>query len=151
MTAPSRSDRIIDVGPPEWCWSRLRDAEEGILSYATPRGRLGLAVPYAAMDGLITIPMAPFNESGWLAADGEVALEVTGTDPDYLRWVVRATGRARRAAPPGAPPAQRGHPAAGYGWPASAPSDRLVLHPVRLRGYYEILLTDEPVRDRSHE
>ena len=114
MTSSSPADtRIFDIGPPEWCWSRLADAEEGILSYATVRGRVALAVPYAVANRRLTIPLGAFNRTGWSAVDAEATLEVSGADADDRRWMVRATGTAQRAE-------------AG-----------LVLPVVRLRGCYE--------------
>ena len=132
--------RIAYVGAPGWCWSRLADAEEGILSYSTARGPVAIAVPYAVTNQMITIPMAPFNDTGWLATDGEATLEVTGTDSEDMRWRVRATGLARRAASSGGASsmlARCSHPAAGNGCSSVVPSTGLVLPSPRVRGFYQ--------------
>lgn len=74
-------DRIIDIGPPEWCWSHLSDADEGTLSFRTSRGLITVAVPYTIADQ-ITIPVAPFNDTAWLATPRVATLEVTGHGDD---------------------------------------------------------------------
>jgi hypothetical protein len=143
MTSLPTGDRIIDIGPPEWCWGHLHDADEGILSYQTSRGRIGLAVPYTLADRQIIIPVAPFNDTAWLAAGGEATLEVNGSHGNGLRWVVRATGPVRRAgsmSPTSQDLAHRSHPANGPDRRPKAPSDRLVLPSARVRGFYETSL-----------
>jgi len=121
MTAPSAVDRhIIDIGPPQWCWSHLNGAAEGLLSYRTGRSAIALAVPYTITEKHVTIPVAPFNDAAWLAASGEATLEVTGLHGDGLRWVVRswASETDRRVEPdkprvgasgPSCEPARREH------------------------------------------
>jgi len=143
---PHAEMRLTYIGAPGWCWSHLADAEEGVLSYSTPRGPVALAVPYAVTNHQITIPMAPFNDTGWLATDGEATLEVTGTDSEDMRWRVRATGLARRAASWSAASiiARQSHPAAGNGCPSVAPADGLVLPSARVRGSYQTRSPEAP-------
>ena len=139
---PAAHRRIIDIGPPEWCWGHLRGADEGILSYQTSRGRIALVVPYTIAGQQITIPVAPFNDTAWLAAGGEATLEVTGIDDAGQRWVVRASGlvQAGSLRPTDQNFARRCHPANGPGWRSQAVSDRLVLPSARVRGFYETSL-----------
>jgi len=121
MTSLTQAEtRIIDICPPGWCWSRLAEANEGILSRATRHGRITLPVPYAIAHQEIAIPMATFTSGVWSAADGEATLEVTGDAAENQRWLVRATGSVQRVRRTSAPE-----------------SDWLVLQPVRLRGFYE--------------
>ena len=124
MTSLAQAEtRIIDICPPGWCWSRLAEAEEGILSYATPLGRVTLAVPYAVSNQQLAISIAPSNTTMWSPADGEATLEVIGVAAENQRWLVRATGTPQRAGRPNAPG-----------------SDWLILPPARLRGFYETSL-----------
>ena len=141
MSLPQADSRIIDIAPASWCKTRLAGAEEGLLSYPSPHGRVALAVPYAVSDEQITIPLAPFNCTGWLAEEQEATLEVMGVDGEDVRWTVRATGTAQRAGSHGSAldrsVSRRSHPAAGTGWPAVVGSEWLVLTGFRLRGFYE--------------
>jgi len=120
MTLAHVETRIIDICPPGWCWSRLAEADEGVLTFTTPQGRVALTVPYTVTDQQIAIPMATFDPAVLSAADGEATLEVIGVATENQRWLVRATGTAQPAGSPGAPG-----------------SDWLMLPPIRLRGYYE--------------
>jgi hypothetical protein len=143
MTSPLTGDRIIDIGPPEWCWSHLSDADEGLLSYQTSRGPITLAVLYTIADQQITIPVAPFNDTAWLATGRDATLEVTGHGDDGLRWVVRATGPVKRTesmSPTRQEISRLSHPANGPNWRATASSDQLVLPSARVRGFYETSL-----------
>ena len=145
--------RYIDIASPDWCWSRLADADEGRLSYSTSRGQVSLAVPYAVTNEQITIPMASFNDAGWLAVDSEATLEVIGTQSN-LGWLVRATGIAHRAGLPSAwkrMNSRQCHPAAGSAWPPGGASEWLMLPEVRLRGYCEICITREPGGPGAHQ
>ncbi len=141
MTTPSTtSESVIDLGTPVWCWAHLRAGVEGILSYSGLRGRASLAVPYAVADREIAISLASFNETGLLAAGGTVTLEVSGIGAGGLRWVVRATGEASRAAlpsPTDPSSLSRSHPAHGEGWVDDFHDVRLLMTRFRLRGFYE--------------
>lgn len=131
---------VIDVGTAGWCWSRLGPGGEGILSYEASRGRRSLAVPYTVSGQEIAIPLAPFNDAGWLAVGTEAQLEVTGVTPDDLRWVVRVTASAERANPAtsaGLAQSRRMHPSTSAGHGAVVGSDRLALRTPRVRGFYE--------------
>lgn len=130
--------RVIDIGTPDWCWTQLATVSEGLLTYRSPRGRLSLVVPYTVAEDQIMIPMAPFNEPGWLAAGGEVTLEVMGAHDADLRWVVRASTVAVRM-----PTATRTggtlrpwHPSDGFR-PGSEQLDGLLLPAPRVRGFYQ--------------
>ena len=135
--APSQ---VIDIGTTSWCWSQLGLGGEGILSYPGARGRASLAVPYVVVDHQISISLAPFNHTGWLAEGTDTRLEVTGRTPDDQRWVVRATGQAKRgdrSGPAGDAHARRVHPSSGVGYDTAVRSDRLFLQDPRVRGFSE--------------
>lgn len=151
-SSPQADTRTVDIAPADWCWSRLTDADEGLLSYSTPDGRVALTVPYAVTNQQITIPLAPFNCTGWSAVEQESTLEVIGAEAENLRWIVRATGIAQRAGGRSnvlsRPISRRSHPAAGPGWPPIAGSEWLVLSAVHLSGYYETALLPASHPDR---
>jgi hypothetical protein len=133
------SHQVIDIGAPGWCWSRLGLGGEGILSYETARGRLSLAVPYVVIGRRISIALASFNVTGWRAAGSDTRLEVSGTTPDGLRWVVRVTGRADpgdRSGPTGAAYSRQVHPSNGVGHTSAVRPDRLFLREPRVRGFH---------------
>lgn len=133
MTSFFTADPVIEIATQAWCAERLRAADEGILSFHGPQGRLALAVSYTVSGEQIHIVSDPFDGEGWVAAGHEMTLEVAGAGPDDLRWLVRATGMARRSA------STVNHPAhAGSGLPSTG----LVLPAVRLRGYYETYALD---------
>lgn len=148
MTTASHVDpRLIEVGPSHWCWTRLGSADEGILSFWMPRGRVTLAVPYSVADTIadgpeIIIGLAPINTTGWQAVDQQVALEITGADHENLRWLVRATGIAHRAAPD-EPEPSLGESTVARRWltPTVPPGQLLVSSP-RVHGFYETLAPD---------
>ena len=124
MTSLTQAEtRIIDICPPGWCWSRLAEADQGILSNATRHGRATLPVPYAIKHQQIAIPLAPVTSAIWSAAQGEATLGVIGDAAEDRRWLVRVTGSVQRSGQPNAP---------GPEW--------LVLTSVRLRGFYETFL-----------
>ncbi|WP_375431852.1 hypothetical protein [uncultured Friedmanniella sp.] len=144
MSIPLQTDvHVIDIGAPGWCWSRLGTTGEGILSYDGPRGRQSLAVPYTVTGRQIAIPLASFNDAGWLAAGNETRLEVSSR-PGTQRWVVRATGMAERdpAEPDRLAYSRYVHPANNPGSNSAALSRRLVLVAPRVRGFYETTVTE---------
>jgi hypothetical protein len=54
-----------------------------------------LVVPYIASgSGSLLIPVAPFNEARQYVPGQTVTLEVTGSSPEFVEWVVRVTGTA---------------------------------------------------------
>jgi len=54
-----------------------------------------LVVPYILSElGSLLIPVAPFNDARQYVPGRTVTLEVTGTSPEFERWVVRVTGAA---------------------------------------------------------
>jgi hypothetical protein len=113
-----------------------------------------LAVPYIVAGGQITIPLATFNDTGLLAVEAETTLEVTGTEDGGGRWLVRATGVARRAAGPSdlnLAVARRCHPATGSACPGHALSGWLVLPAVRIRGYHETASFEAAAVDDSDD
>jgi hypothetical protein len=144
MTVREPVSRVIDIATPEWCWSRLSGTSEGCLSYRTERRQTNLAVLYALDGHQITIPIAAYNETGYLADHAEVTLEVNGSTVDGMVWTVRASGRAnlQPSDRPGVDASRRGHPA--YGEESS--TDILNIPVVRIRGFYETSLrtTDIP-------
>lgn len=98
MTTLARQDlRVLDIGPPAWCWSRLACTSDATLSFSTSQGRFTVDVRYTLGHELIAIAMPSLDAVGWQAAGRSATLKISGTTPDDLRWSVRANGYAYRA------------------------------------------------------
>jgi hypothetical protein len=94
-TDDRREESLVTVCSADRCRRYLRASSEGRLSYSTGRGPVTLVVPFITGGlGSILIPVAPFNEARQYVPGQEVTLEVTGSSPEFLQWVVRVTGRA---------------------------------------------------------
>jgi hypothetical protein len=134
MSPAARS--IIAIGSPDWCWTRLGAAGDGILSCASWTSPLSLPVPYVVIDRLVTVSLAWFNHAGWSAAGLTARLEVSGITSAGLRWMVRATGTADQTGPRGLEYARRAHPSnqSDESPPGAA---GLVLLTPRVQGCYE--------------
>jgi hypothetical protein len=140
--------RVIDLADLDWCWSQLRSTTHGVLS---SRGRaVSLDVTYTMEEANLLIPVAWDHEVLHLLAGCEVALGLSGREPDGLRWVVRVTGVAALSLVPSSAgtyaAARRSHPALGV---ASQPSSALLLPVDRLRGYHETPLDPHPALVRT--
>ncbi len=85
----------IELLEDDTCWSRLGATHEGLLSYATGRGTVGLAVTYSLRDRDAVIPMIDFNEACHLVPGTEAVLEISGRVLAHDRWVVRLSGLGR--------------------------------------------------------
>ena len=89
------SDSVVQLWSDDQCRRYLRVSGEGRLSYVTGRGPVALVVPYIASgSGSLLIPVAPFNEARQYVPGQLVTLEVSGSSPDFVEWVVRVTGTA---------------------------------------------------------
>jgi hypothetical protein len=137
MSTAARS--VIAIGSPDWCWSQLGAAGDGVLSCASWRGPLSLPVPYAVTDRLVSVSLAWFNDAGWSAAGVTTRLEVSGVSSEGLRWMVRATGTADHSQPRGLAYSRRAHPS---NQPDDSPAEAagLVLLSPRVQGCYETSL-----------
>jgi len=94
-TGGRREESLVTVCSADRCRRYLRASAEGRLSYSTGRGPVTLVVPYIVGGlGSLLIPVAPFNEARQYVPGQEVTLEVTGSSPEFLQWVVRVTGTA---------------------------------------------------------
>lgn len=134
------TSRVIDIGTPDWCWSKLGGDKQGALSYQGAYGRVCLDVGYAVTGHQVTIALASSTSTGWSAAGEEACLEITGSTEDELRWVVRATGVAERSHPGRSAElalCRTLHPALGTSGVSARPEDGLVLLSLRVRGFYE--------------
>jgi hypothetical protein len=90
-----REDSIVRLCSADRCRRYLGASAEGRLSYSTGRGPVTLVVPYIVGGlGSLLIPVAPFNEARQYVPGQEVTLEVTGSSPEFVQWVVRVTGTA---------------------------------------------------------
>jgi hypothetical protein len=110
-----REESLVTVCSADRCRRYLRASVEGRLSYSTGRGPVTLVVPYIVGGlGSLLIPVAPFNEARQYVPGQEVTLEVTGSSPEFVQWVVRVTGTAGQKvllAGDDARPGMQGHPA----------------------------------------
>ena len=94
-TGGRSAESLVTVCSADRCRRYLRASAEGRLSYSTGRGPVTLVVPYIVGGlGSLLIPVAPFNEARQYVPGQEVTLEVTGTSPEFVQWVVRVTGTA---------------------------------------------------------
>jgi hypothetical protein len=90
----------VEIGSHAWCWARLEASSEGVLWFWGARGRIVVGASYTSTSQQITVAADPFDAVGWSAAGHELTLEIRGTGPVDLRWLVRATGLARHPSPP---------------------------------------------------
>jgi hypothetical protein len=143
--ATERGARVIDLADLDWCWSQLRSTTHGVLSSRSPRKAVSLDVSYVVEGQNLVIPVAWDHEVLHLLAGCEVALGLSGREPDGLRWVVRVTGVAALSLVPSSSgtyaASRRSHPALGVD---SQPSSALLLPVERLRGYHETPLDPNP-------
>jgi hypothetical protein len=135
-TLHQSAHRVLEIDP-HWCWSRLRSAREGILSFSSSGRPVHLAVAYAVDDGRVIIALAPIDVAGWRADGSRVSLEITGPDENRGRWLVRATGHVRRDLSSQRDAALLASPLERPRLDSEAPPHQLTMLSADVRGFYE--------------
>lgn len=150
MTARPRADRqVLEIDSPRWCWSKLTSTREGILSFSSSSRQLTLAVPYAVDRQQVIIKLAGLNTTGWRAAGIKATLEISGTDRDRRRWLVRATGHAHRITSSEHDTALLASPLDRPRLASDAPGSQLTMPLVDVRGFYEPVPLRRPAATRN--
>jgi hypothetical protein len=134
-----RPDDVVRIRTPEWCRSRLGPVTDGLLNGCQerrPRPPLSVACVADQADVVFVVRDQP--EQTWSLVWTTVTIEVSGTSPDGLLWVVQARGTCERERLPSWAAvswARSSHPAFGRPPDKAPPPFGLRLRGAGLRGY----------------